>query len=220
MTYVQRLPHLPLPTVSLSGRGFALLLVGALHILLIGLIVEQLRTIDGPVSTVPPPVVLLPESRNSPPPDDPLNDLRPATESVRIVSDIPDFEIERRDHANPVPLDPNPLTPDSGAGRVPDTHPFVVTEPRQDAHHPLSRPAYPPTSIRLGETGVVVLDICLNESGQPTRVQIRSSSGFPRLDQAALSHLQRRSVRFLPGTANGQPVSMCTDLRIRFGFDP
>ncbi|TDR81947.1 energy transducer TonB [Paludibacterium purpuratum] len=46
-------------------------------------------------------------------------------------------------------------------------------------------PIYPALSRRAGERGAVLLQVSVDESGHPFRVEIEQSSGFERLDQAA-----------------------------------
>ena len=46
--------------------------------------------------------------------------------------------------------------------------------------------SYPADSRAAGEQGVVVLRITVNASGRPIAVRVESSSGFPRLDRAAV----------------------------------
>lgn len=65
-------------------------------------------------------------------------------------------------------------------------------------------PAYPPLSRRLGEEGVVVLHVELDESGAVAQAHVRTSSGFRRLDEAALAAI--KGWRCLPAQRNGQPV--------------
>jgi protein TonB len=65
-------------------------------------------------------------------------------------------------------------------------------------------PRYPATSRRLGEFGVVVLRVELSETGQVALARVQSSSGFARLDDAALSAVS--SWHCTPSTRNGQPV--------------
>lgn len=67
-----------------------------------------------------------------------------------------------------------------------------------------SAPSYPSTSRRLGETGVVVLRVELSETGQVATARVQNSSGFDRLDEAALAAV--RSWRCTPPSRNGQPV--------------
>lgn len=220
MTYVQRFPQRfpQLPVPELSGRSLALLIVVSLHVLLVGLVVRELRHVPMPDSSVPPPIVLLPEL--SPPRVETVRPLAaaPAIEPVVIVPVVPELVIDRDEVAPVDPIDTRPLDP--GAGIVADTAPDPRVLPRQDPANPLGRPDYPPMSVRLGESGVVVLDVCTDASGRTTDVRVRSSSGFGRLDRAAVNHLRRPSVRLLPGRENGVPVPMCAALRIRFGFDP
>jgi protein TonB len=67
-----------------------------------------------------------------------------------------------------------------------------------------SAPTYPAMSHRLGETGVVMLRVELSESGQVVNARIQSSSGFDRLDDAALVAV--RTWHCNPATRNGQAV--------------
>ncbi|MFZ2266729.1 MAG: TonB family protein [Azonexus sp.] len=67
-----------------------------------------------------------------------------------------------------------------------------VQAPRYDAAY-LNNPApdYPALSRRLGEEGKVVLRVFVAESGRPAQIDIRTSSGSPRLDQAAQAAVGR-----------------------------
>jgi protein TonB len=65
-------------------------------------------------------------------------------------------------------------------------------------------PAYPVMSRRMGETGKVVLRVELDAEGRVDTAQVISSSGFKRLDEAALSAV--RSWRCNPPLRDGQPV--------------
>lgn len=57
-------------------------------------------------------------------------------------------------------------------------------------------PPYPPLSRRLGEQGVVVVRVQVDEQGSPVAVAVHVSSGFARLDEAALRAV--RAARFRP----------------------
>lgn len=52
-------------------------------------------------------------------------------------------------------------------------------------------PAYPSMSKRLREEGKVVLRVHVEVSGRPGQIEIKTSSGSPRLDQAALDAVTR-----------------------------
>ncbi len=70
-------------------------------------------------------------------------------------------------------------------------------EARLDANY-LSNPApvYPRVSRRLGEFGVVRLLVQVGSDGQALQVELKHSSGYPRLDQSALDTVPRW--RFVP----------------------
>jgi protein TonB len=64
---------------------------------------------------------------------------------------------------------------------------------------------YPRLSERNGERGRVMVRVFIDASGLPQDVQIGSSSGFARLDAAALAAV--RQARFKPYSENGQPTA-------------
>lgn len=65
-------------------------------------------------------------------------------------------------------------------------------------------PAYPKQSMRLGEQGKTVLQVELDESGRVAAVAVKSSSGFQRLDDAAISAVN--SWHCTPARRNGIAV--------------
>ena len=64
-------------------------------------------------------------------------------------------------------------------------------------------PRYPPKSKLLGESGRVHVRVLVDAAGLPSQAAIAKSSGYGRLDEAALSAV--RAARFKPYTENGQP---------------
>jgi protein TonB len=66
-------------------------------------------------------------------------------------------------------------------------------------------PEYPRLSRRNGESGTVIVRAFADEAGVPHQVQVERSSGFARLDEAAMSAV--RKTRFKPYTENGKPVA-------------
>ena len=65
-------------------------------------------------------------------------------------------------------------------------------------------PAYPPLSRRLGEEGKTVLRVELDAQGAISAAQVTASSGFSRLDEAALAAV--KTWRCTPAQRDGQPV--------------
>jgi protein TonB len=53
------------------------------------------------------------------------------------------------------------------------------------------RPAYPTLSRRLGEEGRVLLRVLVRADGTPAEVTLHQSSGYARLDQAALEAVRK-----------------------------
>lgn len=77
---------------------------------------------------------------------------------------------------------------------------------------------YPRASRRLNETGRVVVRVLITETGLPDRLAIERSSGFARLDEAALAAV--RKARFRPYVENGQPQSGWALVPLSFDLDP
>lgn len=65
-------------------------------------------------------------------------------------------------------------------------------------------PTYPPLSRRMGEEGKVVLRVELDEQGNVSAARVATSSGFARLDEAALAAV--KTWRCNPARRDGQPV--------------
>ncbi|MES2536623.1 MAG: energy transducer TonB [Pseudomonadota bacterium] len=66
-------------------------------------------------------------------------------------------------------------------------------------------PRQPPISRRLGEQGTVLLRVLVKADGTAGAVDVKSSSGFPLLDEAAKSAVE--TWRFNPATTDGKPVA-------------
>lgn len=65
---------------------------------------------------------------------------------------------------------------------------------------------YPEMSRRMGEQGRVVLRVLVNEKGQPEKVQVQTSSGYARLDEASRQASLR--AQFKPYMEDGRPVAV------------
>ena len=78
-------------------------------------------------------------------------------------------------------------------------------------------PAYPRMSRRMGEQGTVLVRVFISTEGRAEKAEIRTSSGYARLDEAALETVQRW--RFVPGKRAGQPEAMWFNVPIRFVLD-
>ena len=79
------------------------------------------------------------------------------------------------------------------------------------------RVEYPRLSKRLGETGVVMLRIFIDEAGRVRDAQVGRTSGHPRLDDAAMAAVQK--ARFKPPSENGQAVSGYAQVPVDFQLE-
>ena len=75
-------------------------------------------------------------------------------------------------------------------------------------------PTFPLMSRRMGESGVTVLRVELNETGQVSAARVATSSGYARLDEAALAAV--KSWRCNPAQRNGQPVRAVATQAFKF----
>ena len=82
---------------------------------------------------------------------------------------------------------------------------------------PAPPPRYPYLARRNGIEGRVVLTIEVLPAGVSGAVRVKSSSGHPMLDEAALSAV--KNWRFRPATQAGNPVSSSIEVPIRFRLD-
>lgn len=123
---------------------------------------------------------------------------------------------------------PAPVGPHTGANTVTSTSVTVGTNVGAAATAPLApappaplklelpssdadylqntRPAYPAMSKRLGEQGKVLVRVLIGVDGTARQAEIQKSSGFDRLDQAALATVQRW--RYVPGKRGGVAEAM------------
>jgi periplasmic protein TonB len=76
------------------------------------------------------------------------------------------------------------------------------------------RPPYPQLSKRLGEQGKVVVRVLIETNGTASKAEIRTSSGFDRLDVTALQTVL--TWRYVPGKRAGVPEAMWFNIPIHF----
>lgn len=93
--------------------------------------------------------------------------------------------------------------------------PPKIELPSSDAAHLQNSLVYPPLSKRRGEQGRVVVYALIGTDGRAKEARITRSSGFERLDQAALNAVLR-DWRFVPGKRAGVPEAMWFNVPINF----
>jgi protein TonB len=73
---------------------------------------------------------------------------------------------------------------------------------------------YPPISRRLGEQGVVLVRMTVGVDGSVSNVSIAKSSGYSRLDEAAVSCSSRW--RYNPATRDGKPLAISYEAKVLY----
>lgn len=134
----------------------------------------------------------------------PAPKVEPASASAPVAS-------ESADEADSTALSAA-LSDDESA--APPSAPAVVNARISQADYLSNpKPKYPRISRRLGEQGVVRLEVLVSKQGRAKTVRVVGSSGFERLDDVARRTVQR-SWKFSPKRVNGLAVAQ----RVRFNM--
>lgn len=107
----------------------------------------------------------------------------------------------------PAPAAP-PAPPPPPKVELPSTNAEYLQNPK---------PVYPAMSKRLNEQGKVLVRVLIGIDGAPQKSEIRQSSGFERLDQAAQNTVM--AWRYVPGKRGGVPEAMWFVVPITFILD-
>lgn len=182
---------------SSTQRSSLLGIVIGLHVGIFLLIVAA-KTIAPQIMELPMIVDLIPAQEEQPPQAKPLPMAKPqpvhkptpapktpAPKLETTTSDVPA-------PSAPVAPPPEPAPPAPAAPAAP-----AVSQARFDADYLRNpAPSYPALSRRMGEEGKVILRVSVNPQGTADSVEIRTSSGSPRLDESALKTV--RNWKFIP----------------------
>ncbi len=79
------------------------------------------------------------------------------------------------------------------------------------------KPVYPALSRRLGEEGKVVLRVRVSAQGASLHVEIKQSSGYFRLDEAARAAVEKW--RFVPARQGSEAVEASVLVPLHFTLD-
>lgn len=189
-------PPPELATVAWPPRGAWLLAAVTVHGGLAALLLSQPRTETTPgpapfsVSLLAPAEAEAP--RPQPRPAPPQRAPQPSRTASPSAAAAP---------ANAVSSEAPP-SPAAAPAATATPSPSLVP-PRFDAAYLNNpAPAYPPMSRRAGEQGKTLLRVLVSAAGLAEQVEIRQSSGFPRLDAAAEEAVRRW--RFSPARLGGE----------------
>ncbi len=202
-----------------SKRVVAFALVVLIHVLFVyvlasGLGKKVVEVVLGPVETKL--IEELPEEDDKPPPPPPEIEtpppyVPPPEISIEIPVDTgPSTAISNVTSERPVAAPPPPPPPNPVEKKVVKVPPSTQGNGARN-----SQPEYPPASRRAGEEGTVTLQVMVLENGRAGEVKVAKSSGFPKLDEAAVKEVQR-NWRFVPGKEDGKAVAMWHTFAVTF----
>lgn len=135
--------------------------------------------------------------------------LRPAAKAIPAAKAPPSPALPSAQAEETSAVASAPSSPSAAA--VAASAPAPSEPVRQPALISCQAPSYPPQSRRAGETGTVQLQLLIDGAGAVVDQRVEHSSGFPRLDEAALIALAK--CRFQPGTADGRRETSWARLR-------
>jgi protein TonB len=206
--------QIPQETAAALRRAFTFAVILGLHLLLIRAV--WTTVIEAAGGSVPAPlrIDLIPDVRPREPPPPPVLQWQ-ASARLQVVE--PQVPVPAADDPPPVrvaePVAPVAPPAPPAAPPAPQRGPIVAARP---LYVPGGMDRYPPESRRARESGSPTIRICVSAAGMVESVEVARSSGFPRLDAAAVGI--GREARFRPATQDGQPVPACMAYRIRFAF--
>lgn len=223
----------PRRALSLGLSGSAFLALGTLAALL-GPGAAAPRTLR-PVATV-----TFDFTEELPPPPPPMGPLAgsqpvPATGAPAPVEAVPDQPTPLAEVAPTTAAVPGPTSVGSGglggqpggvaggqaggvaSGKVGGDAAGILPPQFDAAYLRNPEPDYPALSRRLREEGRVVLRVLVTEEGAPQQVELRQTSGHPRLDQAALEAVRRW--HFAPARRGADRLAAWVLVPLAFSLD-
>lgn len=207
-----------------SRSPFALLIVVLAHVLLL-ITILTVRHSTSTVVTPPLFVSLIPDVVQQTTPDVTPPQPKALTQAPAQPQIAPPPVLIATESNTPAPISappvsntnaktstaPNPVTTSTTNAVAVEAAPAVSnpasapTAPIFNADY-LNNPApkYPPISRKSGEEGKVLLRVFVDPSGAPGTIEIHHTSGFERLDKAALAAV--RYWKFVPARQGGEAV--------------
>lgn len=143
--------------------------------------------------------------------------VRPQAQPLAIADptpspNAPTGSLDPAPAVTPAPVAETPAGP--AAPSAPPAAPSVQLPSSNADYLQNPKPAYPALSKRLGEQGKVVVRVLIGADGTAQKAELRQSSGFERLDQAALNTVLKW--RYVPGKRGGVAEDMWFNVPINF----
>jgi periplasmic protein TonB len=156
------------------------------------------------------------QSTPTPPPPKPVPHVtrakpvvKPQPKPVPTPLPVADAPSQHSIEAPAAPTPPAPAAPapaPAAAAPEPGKPTMALNAPKNVSHLDcrIVQPDYPALSRRRGETGVAYVRFVVGLSGQIESIELKKSSGYGRLDDAALAAMHDSSCK--PYLEDGQPV--------------
>lgn len=167
-------------------------------------VIEPPRVIEKPIQAPDAPRVAPRE-----PPRRPVPEAAPVMEisEAPLLADEDADAVEPPPIALPQPTGPAPDGPEIGLNAQMLTALYLRNP----------KPGYPAASRRLGEQGTVYLRVFVTVAGEAKRVDLKTTSGYPRLDRAALESVQKW--KFVPAKRDEKAVDAWVLVPIKFSLN-
>jgi len=193
-------------TGSAPRRTGLLIFVAALHVAIIYGLMLATGVVKTPPFVQPLEAVFVPEDTAQP--EQPEIKVKPDI-SQQVAVDEPVPEVQFEEAVTPPSDVPVPSSANAISGSQQQGAPAqdLKTANRVD-------PTYPPASRRAGEEGTVRLKVLVDTNGRASNVAVTQSSGFTRLDQAAMDAV--RKWRFVAATDGSNKIQAYTQVAVTF----
>ena len=162
--------------------------------------------VSSPTRTAPPQ----PRAVHAPMP-------RPEATTAHETAAVPGMATDPPRDSPPVAATAAPTIPAAVILPAPtSTAPVARTGVSISANYEASnrKPVYPTLSKRYGEQGTVMLRVFVQADGSAGKIEIRDSSGYPLLDEAAQAAV--KAWRFIPATVDGKAIAEWYQVPIPF----
>jgi len=181
------------------------------------------QIVEPPAPKIEPPAPKPEPPAPAPPPKPaPVRKVQPPAppKPVAVPSPAPAPETAPVGVTTPQPPAPPIAAPVAEAPPAPPASPAPPAPPKVELPSSAADylrnppPVYPAMSKRLQEQGKVLVSVLIGADGNPKQVRLKQSSGFDRLDRAALEYAMK--CRYVPGKVGGVAQDMWYDAPINF----
>lgn len=186
---------------AMTLGGVALLHIGAVYMLISGMAGQIVRALPPDLTVIDITDTQTPQKPVTMPTPPKL--VQPTTPDETIPPPVVDTAPEPTSTPITVamtPTTPTQASPDTGASGITNTH---------------STPPYPVAARTAGHQGIVTLAITVGPTGEVTNASVAQSSGFPELDQAAVSWVMAHW-KYKPAVQGGVAVTSTTQAAVKF----